>query len=92
MQAMRNGSPMLISSGYISHVDESLCIGCEDCVKVCPFAAIRFDGEHILIDGQTCMGCGVCVSACAQGALSLDRDPQKPMPLEINESIHQPVI
>jgi ferredoxin len=87
MQAMRNGSPMLISSGYISRIDEDACIGCEDCVRACPFGALSFDGRSIQINSQTCMGCGVCVSICPQGALSLVRDPQKPMPLEINELI-----
>ena len=31
MQAQRNGVPMLASSGYVSRVDEDLCIGCGDC-------------------------------------------------------------
>lgn len=87
MQAMRNGSPMLISSGYISRIDEDSCIGCEACVEVCPFGALSFDGRDVLIDSRACMGCGVCVSTCEQGALSLVRDPQKPMPLEINQLI-----
>lgn len=87
MQAMRNGSPMLISSGYICCVDEASCISCGDCARVCPFEALSLDGKGIMVDSQACMGCGVCVSTCAQGALSLIRDPQKPMPLEINQLV-----
>jgi hypothetical protein len=33
MQAHRSGTPMLASSGYVSRVDEELCIGCGDCTS-----------------------------------------------------------
>ena len=91
MQAQRSGTPMLASSGYISQVDEDLCIGCGDCVSYCQFHALEVvDGlSHVIHD--ECMGCGVCVSKCGQEALSLVLDPAKGTPLEIcslmNEAI-----
>jgi ferredoxin len=83
MQAMRNGSPMLISSGYVSQVDDDLCALCETCVDACPFDALSMAGGRILINQEICMGCGICVSHCPEAALSLVIDPSKPAPLEI---------
>jgi ferredoxin len=85
MQAMRNGSPMLISSGYVSQIDDDLCTGCGDCVEVCPFDALEVSSLVAEVDPEACMGCGVCVSNCEHGALSLVRDPSKGEPLEIQE-------
>ena len=85
MQAMRNDSPMLISSGYVSQIDENLCTGCGDCVEVCPFGAIEVSSLVAEVDRAACMGCGVCVSNCELGALSLVRDSSKGEPLEIQK-------
>jgi Pyruvate/2-oxoacid:ferredoxin oxidoreductase delta subunit len=83
MQAHRSGTPMLASSGYVSRVDEDLCIGCGDCTSYCQFHALELvDGiNHVIY--EECMGCGVCTSKCVQGALSLVQDDAKGIPLEI---------
>ncbi len=83
MQAQRNGTPMLASSGYVSQVDEDLCIGCSDCNPYCQFEALEvIDGVN-QVRYDKCMGCGVCVGKCEQGALSLIRDEAKGIPLDI---------
>lgn len=87
MQAVRNGSPMIISSGYICRVDHDLCIQCESCTGSCHFNALSTQKNRIIINEEECMGCGVCVSLCDQGALSLELDPRKPVPLIIEELI-----
>lgn len=84
MQAQRSGTPMLASSGYISQVDESMCIGCGDCIEFCQFDALSLGTSYSVVDQVACMGCGVCVSKCEQGALSLIRAPQKGEPLELH--------
>ena len=83
MQAMRNGTPMLASSGYVSRVDEELCIACGDCAAACPFGAMSLTNDAAAVDGELCMGCGVCVTTCPQGALELSRAAGKCAPLEI---------
>ena len=83
MQAQRNGVPMLASSGYISRVDEDLCIGCGDYNPFCQFGALEVaDGVNKVIYDK-CMGCGVCTSKCEQGALSLALDEAKGIPLQV---------
>jgi NAD-dependent dihydropyrimidine dehydrogenase PreA subunit len=86
MKAHQNGTPMIISSGFVSKIDDEKCILCGICTETCQFGALSID-EHLICDTALCMGCGVCVSHCAQGALSLERDETKPPPLEVEKLI-----
>lgn len=92
MQAVRNGSPMIISSGYVCHLEQDLCIDCDVCIDRCQFVALSYEEGQLAIDDQACMGCGVCVSLCPVDALSLVIDPTKPAPLELHQLIHEEVM
>ncbi len=83
MQAHQHGTPMLASSGYVSQVDETLCIGCSDCEAYCQFGALELKDGTTQVIYEKCMGCGVCVDKCPQGAIALVRDASKGEPLEI---------
>jgi Pyruvate/2-oxoacid:ferredoxin oxidoreductase delta subunit len=85
MNAHRNGTPMLASSGYLAQVDIEMCLGCGECQVICPFEAIEVEHLNAVVDMDACMGCGVCVEHCAQEALDLVRCEQKGIPLEIDE-------
>jgi uncharacterized Fe-S center protein len=87
MNAHRNGTPMIASSGYVARVDAELCAGCGTCAEYCQFAAISVDDGVAAIDAAACMGCGVCVACCPQEAISLLRDVTKGEPLEIQKLI-----
>jgi ferredoxin len=84
IQAHRQGLPMLASSGYVSCVEEELCLGCGLCAESCQFGTLSIHDGMAVVNASACMGCGVCVSVCAAGALSLRRDPVRGEPLEIN--------
>jgi len=45
-------------------------VGCTQCIDVCSTAAIRADGDHVLVEPQLCMGCGACATVCPSGAMS----------------------
>ncbi len=83
MQAQRNGVPMLASSGYVSQLNEDLCIGCSNCATYCQFGALDVVDGVNTVSYEKCMGCGVCISKCEQGALTLVLDPAKGLPLEV---------
>jgi len=89
MQAQRNGTPMLASSGYLATVDESLCIGCQVCRETCQFSALKLKGNVMGVLEDRCMGCGVCTSRCEQDAITLIPEPRKGEPLKIFELIEQ---
>jgi ferredoxin len=88
IQAHKRGTPMLASSGYISQIDEDLCIGCGDCAETCQFGAIHVN-SYARVNDELCMGCGVCQSHCDQEAISLVRDPSRGQPLEIFNLMEQ---
>jgi ferredoxin len=83
MHAHQNGTPMLASSGYVSHVNDELCLGCGVCEPYCQFGALALEDGFARVDEAACMGCGVCIDKCDQGALSLRTEPAKGIPLEI---------
>jgi ferredoxin len=92
IQSHRNGNPMLASSGYIAQVNEALCFGCGTCVDYCQFNALGLAAEMVAqVDGVYCMGCGVCLDKCPNDAISLQRAPEKGVPLEINALMEQAV-
>jgi ferredoxin len=54
-------------------VSQADCLGCGECVEVCPQGAIRLAAGHIEIDQTRCNDCGLCIDACPNGALKHDQ-------------------
>jgi heterodisulfide reductase subunit A len=54
-----------------AEVNERVCCGCQTCVRVCPYNAIRFDPVRKVseVNEILCKGCGTCGSACPTGAI-----------------------
>jgi len=62
----------IIQELIIAEVDESLCLGCHRCEKVCEYKAISInDNEIAQVDELKCKGCGVCISSCPARAIDL---------------------
>ena len=57
----------LVKGDYLSHVDESRCVGCGECTPACRFGAME-DGR---VDADRCYGCGLCATRCRHGAVSM---------------------
>lgn len=56
--------------GGTVYVDSLLCIGCGNCVPVCPAAAISIDEQGVaVINYLACTECGACVGVCPVGAI-----------------------
>lgn len=71
-------------SGYAVHHNPHTCALCRECVGTCHFGAIRVHAGAWRYDRNLCMGCELCVEKCPAGALTLVRDPNKPLPLDMD--------
>ena len=68
----------LTVEGIVSHIEASMCRGCGECEKACPFNAIILEetdetGENktAYVQAALCKGCGACSVACPTGAASI---------------------
>jgi len=53
-------------------IDQSQCIRCQQCIRVCPESSIHADNEKkIDIDLDYCKGCGICAEVCPKKAIKL---------------------
>lgn len=55
----------------ISKVDPEICNGCQICVEVCPFDALKMVNKLAVTDKSKCDGCEMCVMACPVNAIVL---------------------
>ncbi len=51
-------------------VNPEECVGCENCVEVCPVEAISMEDDVAVIDQATCTECGACISECPVDAIN----------------------
>ena len=52
-------------------VDESKCVSCGKCKKVCPMNVDMTNNARSRLNGTECILCNACVDACPKGALKL---------------------
>lgn len=53
-------------------VEQSDCVACGCCVKVCPLGAIGiFRGIAAQVDRERCVGCGKCARECPAGVIEV---------------------
>ena len=73
----------------VSHISESLCIGCKTCLTVCSYGAITFDESKkiSLVNEVICRGCGNCVAACPSGAANIKHFTFNQLYQEIMEAV-----
>jgi len=58
-------------SPTVAVVETVKCVGCGDCIPVCPYSAISRNGdEKAEINAVLCLGCGTCVATCPAGAIT----------------------
>ncbi|MEA1973034.1 MAG: 4Fe-4S binding protein, partial [Candidatus Cloacimonadota bacterium] len=50
-------------------INKFSCVGCEDCVSICPTDAIEIHNNKAVIDQSKCIDCGECVGACTYDAI-----------------------
>lgn len=53
-------------------VEQSDCVACGCCVKVCPLGAIQiFKGTAAQVNLEKCVGCGKCARECPASVITI---------------------
>ncbi|MFX1282412.1 MAG: CoB--CoM heterodisulfide reductase iron-sulfur subunit A family protein [Promethearchaeota archaeon] len=53
-------------------LDKRKCVGCEICIKICPFGAItKNEEDEVEIIQVLCHGCGICGASCPHKAITI---------------------
>ncbi len=57
---------------YEVTVDNDKCIGCGECVDVCPVEVYELQNEKsVPVNAEECVGCESCIEVCEQEAITL---------------------
>lgn len=73
LKMQRESTPVFFKAEYLIDVDNNRCVGCNSCIRICPFAALseNMKDKKVIVDHRKCYGCGICRSICKKGALFL---------------------
>ncbi|MCU0822332.1 MAG: 4Fe-4S binding protein [Spirochaetes bacterium] len=52
-------------------VSKEKCIGCGQCVEVCPTVAISMKDDKAVVAPEECIHCETCIDECAKDAISM---------------------
>lgn len=56
----------------VAVIDETLCIGCVKCIKVCPTDAILGAAKQMhTVIAEECTGCELCIAPCPMDCISM---------------------
>jgi len=54
-------------------VETNSCVGCGDCIDVCPVDAITLVDGKAVIDADKCILCEICIRSCTYDAIRKDK-------------------
>lgn len=54
-------------------IDEQKCIGCGECVDICPSEVLELVDEKAVVEiAEECVGCESCIEVCEQEAITVE--------------------
>ena len=58
---------------YSVVVNAEKCMGCGECVDVCPVEVYELqDEKSVPVNADECLGCESCIEVCEEGAITVE--------------------
>jgi len=58
---------------YSVEVNAEKCVGCGECVDVCPVEVYELqDEKSVPVNEDECLGCESCIEVCEEGAITVE--------------------
>jgi len=79
----------MFGNAIVAFINPESCVGCQGCLKVCPYEAIRYleDKEICEINEVICKGCGACAATCQSASAQLKRFTSKQIYAQIEKAM-----
>jgi len=63
----------MFGNAIVAQINPESCVGCQGCLNVCPYEAIRYleDRKICEINEVICKGCGACAATCPSASAQL---------------------
>ena len=76
----------IIEASSKAEYDTAKCVGCDKCVFICPYEAIKAEPLATpKIDFEKCVGCGACALVCPHFAIQLKNAEYEPTTLHMQQ-------
>ncbi len=73
----QDGFP-LVRGEYVAHMAHENCVGCGECLRVCPWEARTMVDGRARVDIEKCFGCALCARACQHDAAQMVKERPQP--------------
>ena len=79
----------MFGNAIVASIHAESCVGCQGCLKVCPYEAIRYleDKKICEINEVICKGCGACAATCPSASAQLKRFTSKQIYAQIEKAM-----
>jgi heterodisulfide reductase subunit A len=79
----------MFGNAIVASINSESCVGCQGCLKVCPYEAIRYleDKSICEINEAICKGCGACAATCPSASAQLKRFTNKQIYAQIEKAM-----